>query len=106
MSALPPLDVAGWQLQCGEIEPDVIVDIRQPDRFARGRLAGAENIPYEQLQLRGVAELSHRGLVLVVDPGGARAAEMAVWLRRHGVPASYLVGGYAAWTGPLERLPP
>ena len=51
----------------------------------------------------GVDELSERGLVLVVDPGGARAAEMAVWLRRHGIDASYLVGGYAQWTGPLER---
>ena len=41
--------------------------------------------------------------MLVIDPGGARAAEMAVWLRRHDIQASYLVGGYAQWTGPLER---
>ena len=60
-------------------------------------------IPYEQLQLRGIDELSARGHVLVVDPGGARAAEMAVWLRRHGVDASYLIGGYAQWTGSLDR---
>lgn len=98
-----PLDIAGWQLQCGEISPDVIVDIRQPGLFARAHLAHAENIPYEQLQDRGPKELPGRGHVLVVDPGGARAAEMAVWLRRHGIPASYLVGGYAQWTGLLER---
>ena len=103
MSATAPLDVAGWQLQCGEVRPDLVVDLRQPDAFAKARLHGAINIPYEQLQLRGVDELSERGLVLVVDPGGARAAEMAVWLRRHGIDASYLVGGYAQWTGPLER---
>ena len=35
--------------------------------------------------------------------GGARAAEMAVWLRRHGIDASYLVGGYSQWTGSLDR---
>jgi rhodanese-related sulfurtransferase len=98
-----PLDVAGWQLQCGEVQPDLIVDLRQPDAFSKARMHGAINIPYEQLQLRGVAELTARGHVLVVDPGGARAAEMAVWLRRHGIAASYLVGGYAQWTGPLER---
>ena len=48
----------------------------------------------------GVSELTDRGHVLVVDPGGARAAEMAVWLRRHGIDASYLVGGA------LNGLPP
>ena len=98
-----PLGIAGWQIQCGEITPDIVVDLRQPDAFAKARLHGAMNIPYEQLQLRGLAELSDRGHVLVVDPGGARAAEMAVWLRRHGVDASYLVGGYAQWTGSLDR---
>jgi rhodanese-related sulfurtransferase len=103
VSAPVPLAVEGWQLQCGEIQPSVIVDIRQPEAFAKARMASALNIPYEQLQARGLAELTGRGHVLVVDPGGARAAEMAVWLRRHGVSASYLVGGYAQWTGPLDR---
>lgn len=43
--------------------------------------------------------------VLVVDPAGARAAEMATWLRARGVEAGYLEGGYAAWTGPLVKDP-
>ena len=103
MSTAIPLGIAGWQIQCGEFEPDLVVDLRQPDAFAKARLHGAVNIPYEQLQLRGIEELSARGHVLVVDPGGARAAEMAVWLRRHGLDASYLIGGYAQWTGSLER---
>ena len=103
MSTATPLAIAGWQIQCGEFVPDLVVDIRQPDAFEKARLRGAINIPYEQLQLRGVAELSAQGQVLVVDPGGARAAEMAVWLRRHGIDASYLVGGYSQWTGSLDR---
>jgi len=41
-------------------------------------------------------------LILLVDEGGARAAEMAVWLRARGQPACYLVGGMSAWRGPLE----
>ena len=98
-----PLEVEGWQLLCGEVVPDLVVDIRQPEAFVKARLDGALNIPYEQVQVRGVPELTGKGHVLVVDPGGARAAEMAVWLRRHGVDASYLVGGYANWKGPLER---
>ena len=98
-----PIDIAGWQLQCGEFTPDVVVDLRQPDAFSRARLHGAINIPYEQLQARGPAELEPGQQILLVDPGGARAAEMAVWLRRHGLAAHYLVGGYANWTGELER---
>lgn len=100
------LDVAGWQLQCGEVTVDTIVDLRQPDAFVKAHLKGAQNIPYEQLQARGPKELAGKGRVLLVDPGGARAAEMAVWLRRQGITASYLVGGYAQWTGPLERPRP
>ena len=41
--------------------------------------------------------------ILLVDEGGARAAEMAVWLSARGRQAHYLVGGLAAWRGPLER---
>ena len=98
-----PIDIASWQLQCGEFTPDVVVDLRQPDAYARARLRDAINIPYEQIQARGPTELQPDKVVLLVDPGGARAAEMAVWLRRHGLNAHYLVGGYAHWTGELER---
>jgi rhodanese-related sulfurtransferase len=41
--------------------------------------------------------------VLLVDEGGARAAEMAVWLRARGVNARYLVGGMSTWRGAVER---
>jgi len=101
--AVDTFDIAGWQLQCREFIPDVVVDIRQPEAYARARLKGAVNIPYEQLQARGPAELLPGQTVLIVDPAGARAAEMAVWLRRQGLDAHYLVGGYAQWTGALER---
>lgn len=98
-----PLDVHGWQLELGEIAPTVIVDLRDPHLFERARLRGAQNVPYHQLQAWAPDHLTDQDTVLVVDPAGARAAEMAVWLRRHGIEAAYLVGGYAAWTGPLER---
>jgi rhodanese-related sulfurtransferase len=98
-----PLSVHGWQLQCGEITPEQVVDLREPEAFARAHLAGALNIPYRLLQVDGPAQLSREKTVLVVDPGGARAAEMATWLRARGFDAAYLEGGYAAWTGPLER---
>lgn len=97
-----PFAVEGWQLLCGEVQPDQVVDLRQPDRFARGHLPGARNLPYERLQAEADT-LDRARSVLLVDPTGARAAELATWLRARGYDAGYLEGGIAAWTGPLER---
>ncbi len=103
-----PLAVHAWQVQCGEVTPGLVLDLRQPDRFARGHLPGARNLPYERLQaevegLLDAAALDVDQVVLLVDPGGARAAEMATWLRQRGHRACFLAGGLAAWTGDLER---
>lgn len=97
-----PFAVEPWQVLCGEVVPGQVVDLRQPDRFARGHLPGALNLPYERLQAE--AGVLDRGRsVLLVDPAGARAAEMATWLRARGYDAGFLVGGLSAWTGDLER---
>jgi len=98
-----PLAVQPWQVVCGEVVPQQILDIRQPELFARAHIPGAVNVPYGEVQARGPAALDTGRTVLVVDPGGARAAEMAVWLRGQGFEATYLEGGMAAWTGELSR---
>lgn len=103
---MSPLAAQPWELLCGALRPAHILDLRAPEAFARGHLAGAANLPYERFQgevlgLLPAGDLSEDD-VLIVDPGGARAAEMAVWLRARGRPARYLEGGYAGWTGPLS----
>ena len=98
------LAIEAWQILCGEVTPAQVLDIREPDRFRRGHLQDAVNVPYGEVQQRAAAVLDPARAVLVVDPGGARAAEMAVWLRGQGFEASYLEGGMAAWTGPLDRI--
>lgn len=97
-----PFTVQAWQLLCGALTPEQIVDLRSPERFARGHLAGAVCVPYNDFQEEAPDRLDPARTVLVVDPGGARAAEMATWLRARGYRAGYLEGGMAAWTGPLE----
>ena len=79
------------------------MDLRGADRFARGHLEGAINLTYNEFQEEAPRRLDPARSVLVVDPAGARAAEMATWLRARGYQAGYLVGGMAAWLGPLER---
>lgn len=101
-----PFAVHGWQIQCGEVVLDQIVDIRQPELFVRGRLPGAINLPYERLQDSALDLLDSGRTVLVVDPGGARAAEMATWLRARGFQAGFLEGGLSRWTGDLESGAP
>ena len=97
------LEVPAWSIECGEHCPDRVVDIRQPETFHRGHLPGAVNVPYERFQLDALELLQGCGWALVVDSAGARAAEMAIWLRSRGQSAASLEGGMAAWRGQLER---
>ena len=97
------LEVPAWSIECGEHCPDRVVDIRQPDVFCRGHLEGAINLPYERFQLEALELLKDCGWALIVDSAGARAAEMAIWLRSRGQAAASLEGGMAGWRGRIER---
>ena len=100
---MPELGVEGWELMCGEVQPDCILDLRTEDQFSRGCLEHAQHLPYNRFQAEAEAMTERARLVLLVDEGGARAAEMAVWLGNRGRSVHYLVGGLAAWRGALER---
>ncbi len=100
-----PTPILGWQLMCGEVTPGLVLDLRDPDHFARGHLTGARCLPYLAFQAEALGLCVGAELVLVVDPRGARAAEMATWLAHRGVRAGWLEGGMAAWKGPLETPP-
>jgi len=100
-----PLEVPAWQLELGELEPSLIIDIRQPDAFGRGHLVGAESLPYERFQVEIENRIEPDAWVLIVDTAGARAAEMAMWLRSRDYRASSLEGGMFAWKGALEVGP-
>ena len=97
------LSVAPWELAADLVAVDLILDMRTAEQFARARLMGAINLSYNSFQQDALGYVEDGMTVLVVDPAGARAAEMAVWLRSKGVHARYLVGGMASWRGPLEK---
>ena len=97
------LELPAWSIECGEPRPDRVLDIRQPEFFHRGHLPGAVNVPYERFQLDALALLQDCGWALIVDSAGARAAEMAIWLRSRGQSAASLEGGMASWRGRIEQ---
>lgn len=76
----------------------VVVDVRSPDEFAQGHVAGAINIPLDTLAGR-LSELPrHASIVTVCGKGGGRSDRAAAQLRSQGFSsARSLCGGTFAW---------
>lgn len=79
-------------------EKGVLIDVSEPEEYAKGHAVGARNIPFGQLE--GHKSLpSNKALPLVVVcPTGARAGRAAGMLRKLGYEkAQVLAGGLKAW---------
>jgi rhodanese-related sulfurtransferase len=83
-------------------ERAVLIDVSEPEEFAKGHPNGARNIPISKLEgkLEGAKELpSNKTLPLVVVcPTGSRASRAVALLRKAGYEkAQVLAGGFGAW---------
>jgi rhodanese-related sulfurtransferase len=79
-------------------ERAVLIDVSEPEEFAKGHPNGARNIPLGKLE--SAKELpSNKALPLVVVcPTGSRASRAAGLLRKAGYEkAQPLAGGFGAW---------
>jgi MFS family permease len=80
------------------VEGAVIIDVRSPDEFAAGHVAGAVNIPLDSLAAQTAALPKEAVLVTVCGKGGGRSERAVTELRALGWnSARSLCGGTQAW---------
>lgn len=80
-------------------EKGVLLDVSEPEEFAKVHAAGARNVPFGQIEDGHKSLPSNKSLPLVVVcPTGARAGRAAGMLRKLGYEkAQVLAGGLKAW---------
>lgn len=84
-----------------EGDAPLIIDVRQPEEYARGHIPGARLIPLDQLPQR-VGELEPGAEIVAVCRSGNRSGMAAEWLTAQGfLRVRNLRGGLKAWRGPL-----
>lgn len=82
-----------------------VVDVREPDEWATGRVPGAVHIPMDEVPAR-TAELPSGEPVFVICASGVRSRQVVDHLRAQGVTALNVAGGTSAWAQrgwPLDR---
>ncbi len=79
--------------------PVVVVDARGPEVYALGHLPGAVNVPFDQVETRGLA--LPKDAVIVVYCGGPQCPHSLIvgrWLIAHGWPSVLQYSqGFPGW---------
>lgn len=80
----------------------VIVDVREPELYAKGHVPNAINIPYDTSKKRILKELSPNDTIVFVCHTGRMGDELGEILTSNGYKKVYnVIGGMAKWTGPV-----
>lgn len=74
----------------------LLLDVRQPDEYRGGHIAGAMLIPLDQLERR-LSELPHDRDIVCVCQSGARSGQATQRLTKAGFKAANLRGGMIGW---------
>lgn len=97
VSTLPRITAAELYERLTAQDAPLVLDVRTQAEVDRGRIEGSVHIPMPHLAER-IAEVAHRGSIVVHCQGGYRSPIAACLLRRAGVDdVADLVGGYNAW---------
>lgn len=104
-----PTDISRDDLKARQAKgvPTVLVDVRTPAEFAEGHIAGAVNIPLDQLEARlpEVQALQGRGEIVLYCRSGRRSAQAAGVLEARGLTGLlHLDGDIQGWQAAGEPL--
>jgi len=74
----------------------LVIDVRQPDEFRQGHIAGAKLIPLNEIHRR-MKELPQGREIVCVCASGSRSASAAKTLAKVGYTVFDMEGGMLAW---------
>ncbi|MCC7450845.1 MAG: rhodanese-like domain-containing protein [Anaerolineae bacterium] len=77
-------------------QPPFLLDVRTPDEYRSGHIAGATLIPLNELRAR-IGELPKDGDILCVCRSGSRSGAAAQQIAAAGLTGINLSGGMNAW---------
>lgn len=78
-----------------------IIDVREVDEVASGKIPGAENIRLGLVEFR-MHELDKAKEYIIVCRSGARSARAAQFLEYHGYDVINMTAGMLSWEGKME----
>jgi glyoxylase-like metal-dependent hydrolase (beta-lactamase superfamily II)/rhodanese-related sulfurtransferase len=92
-----PVDEVGIDAIDAAPPQAMVLDVREPEEFARGHVPGAVNVPQSDLAMR-LDEIPRDRPILTICQSGMRSLRSAQFLRQQGYQnVSTVVGGTAAW---------
>lgn len=93
---VPGIDASEAKRRLAQPQSAVLLDVRQPEEFRQGRIAGAQLIPLGELRNR-VGELPANRQIIVMCHSGNRSLAATDFLRSEGLDAINLAGGIQSW---------
>jgi rhodanese-related sulfurtransferase len=107
LQTVPEVAPADLQSRLSGGEQIVLIDVREPEEFARGKIPGAYTIPRGVLEMQVDGRLPREATVVLYCGGGGRSALAAKSLADMGYEkVENLQGGWSAWTNsglPVEQ---
>ncbi len=107
LQTVPEVAPAELQSRLSGGEQIVVIDVREPDEFARGKIPGSYTIPRGVLEMQVDGRLPLDATVVLYCGGGARSALACKSLADMGYDkVENLQGGWTAWVNsglPVER---
>jgi rhodanese-related sulfurtransferase len=98
LQTIPQVGPADLQTRLEGGEQIVVIDVREPDEFAKGKIAGAYTIPRGVLEMQVDGRLPREATVVLYCGGGARSALACKSLADMGYDkVENLDGGWGAW---------